>query len=122
MEVQFGQRVKVKREEKGMTQVDLAKASDLTQATISRIESGEVTQVRSENLKKLSQALGVTIDFLVGKSLKMGIEETIAANPTAHAIFRGLESLPEDKKEEVQNYVNYLISEYKKRSKGEKRS
>ena len=63
-----GERIKQLREKKGMNQKQLAEKAKMTRATISRIETGQVKEVKSEALKKLAVALGVTVDFLVGQS------------------------------------------------------
>ena len=116
-EATFGEKVKVKREEKGLTQVELAKAAGLTQATISRIESGEVTQLMSENLKGLAQALGLTVDFLIGRRDRMEMNEAIAADETAKVIFRGYENLSEDRRKQLKDFVEYLLSRDRRNKK-----
>lgn len=110
----LAEKVRIKREELGMTQKDLAKKSNLTQATISRVESGEVTQLRSENLAKLAKALGVTADFLAGNRARMEFDETLTADETAKVIFRGFENLSEDRKQQLRDYVLYLLELQKK--------
>ena len=48
-----------------MTQEQLAEASGLTQATISRLESGEIDQLKSNALSRLATALGTSVDNLM---------------------------------------------------------
>jgi len=64
----FGNRVKKRRIQMRMNQKELSEASGLTQATISRIENGLIQQLKSEALKRLAIALGVSMDYLVGKT------------------------------------------------------
>jgi len=47
------------REQAGMTQVELAKAADIRQATISDIETGKSTRVDLPVLERLCKVLGV---------------------------------------------------------------
>jgi len=47
----LGERVIILREKRGMNQKQVSDASGITQATISRIESGQVKQLKSEALK-----------------------------------------------------------------------
>ena len=61
-------RVRALREKRGWNQSRLAKASEVTRATISRIESGQTKEIKSESLKNLAIALGVTMDFLAGRT------------------------------------------------------
>ena len=112
----LSEKVRVKREEKCMTQAQLAKRSGLTQATISRIESGEVKQLKSDAIKTLAQALGITTDFLVGDMPRMSFDETLRADDTAQVIFRGYEKLSEEKRRQVKEFVEFLI----KQGKGKK--
>jgi transcriptional regulator with XRE-family HTH domain len=113
-EATFGEKVKVKREEKGLTQVELAKVAGLTQATISRIESGEVTQLMSENLKKLARALDLTVDFLVGKRERMEFDESLIVDETAKVIFRGYEQLSPERRRQLADFVKYLVERQSK--------
>ena len=62
----FGHKVKMRREKLGWTQTELAKAIGLTQNRISKIESGEVTQLSFKNLRALARALGVSVDWMLG--------------------------------------------------------
>jgi transcriptional regulator with XRE-family HTH domain len=110
----LSEKVRVKREEKGLTQAELANLSGITQATISRLESGEVTQLKSDKLKGLAQALGVTVDFLIGKKERMEFEETLTADETAKVIFRGFEKLSDERRKQVQDFVEYLVKREKK--------
>jgi len=111
------EKVRVKREELGMTQSELAKKSGLTQATISRIESGEVRQLKSEAIKALAKALGVTTDFLIGDMPKMKFDETLKADDTAQVIFRGYEKLSKEKRDQLKDYVNFLLNQEKSKKK-----
>ena len=52
------------RNELGWNQRVLAERADITQATISRIENGIVTQPTMRHLYRLAQALGTTMEYL----------------------------------------------------------
>lgn len=62
----FSQKVKLRRESLGWTQTELAKTIGLTQNRISKIESGDLTQLSFKNLRALARALGVSVDWLLG--------------------------------------------------------
>jgi transcriptional regulator with XRE-family HTH domain len=62
----FGNKVRLRRETLGWTQTELAKAIGLTQNRISKIESGELTQLSFKNLRALARALGVSVDWMLG--------------------------------------------------------
>lgn len=62
----FSEKLKELRIEKSLTQVELAKATNLSQAAIAKWESGKRTPTM-ECLIILSEYFGITIDYLVGK-------------------------------------------------------
>ena len=64
-------KVKELRQKLGWNQATLAKEAKITPATISRMESGKVTQPKIGQLQKIADALGVTIDYLAGDSVRM---------------------------------------------------
>jgi transcriptional regulator with XRE-family HTH domain len=113
----LAERVKVKRLEKRLNQAELAKRAGLTQATISRLESGEITQLKSDKLMKLAKALDVTVDFLVGRKERMTFDETLTADETAQVIFRGFEKLSDEARIQVKEFVEFLIQQRKSEKK-----
>ena len=62
----IGQRVLQRSNRLGWTQQDLARESDVPQATISRIEQGIVKNPGADVIRRLARALGVTADWLIG--------------------------------------------------------
>lgn len=66
--MKLGDRIKFFRERKNLNQKELAEVTGLTQATISRVEAGQVNQLRSDALRNLAIALDVSIDSLLDLS------------------------------------------------------
>ena len=64
----LGKTLKALRQKQGLNQKGLSTISGVSQATISRIETGRVRQLRSAALKNLADALSVSVDFLMGDS------------------------------------------------------
>ena len=62
----LGNTLKALRQKRSLNQKALSTLSGVSQATISRIETGRVHQLRSSALKNLADALGVSVDFLMG--------------------------------------------------------
>lgn len=112
-DVQLAEKIKVKRHELGLSQADLARKSGLAQATISRLESGEVTQLKSDKLAGLARALRVSVDFLVSNAERMEFDEALRTDERANVIFRGYEKLSEGKRRELLDYVKFLIMQEK---------
>jgi transcriptional regulator with XRE-family HTH domain len=53
------------REQKGLSQDRLAKLADIANNTIIKIEQGENKNPTLDTLKKLAEALGVSVDDLI---------------------------------------------------------
>jgi transcriptional regulator with XRE-family HTH domain len=77
----LGRKIHALREERRMSQTDLAERARIGQAIISRLEAGLQHEVRSGVLKRLAEALGCTTDWLVG----MHEEEDRNLRPVAMA-------------------------------------
>lgn len=55
------------RKEKGLTQEGLARKANISYHTIIKLESGGIENPKIETLIKLSDALEVTVDELIGR-------------------------------------------------------
>jgi DNA-binding XRE family transcriptional regulator len=65
-------RLKEFREGKGLSQAELARRSDVSQSTISRIEAGATGGVSLANLERLADALGINAALLIVHQAKVG--------------------------------------------------
>lgn len=61
----IGKRIKQLREDKDLTQKELADKVQLNYSVLSRIESGE-RRARDEELIKIAKELDVTVDYILG--------------------------------------------------------
>lgn len=83
----FSDRLKAVRERRGLSQADLAQKTGLQPTAISHFE----TATRSpsfDNLRRISDALNVSTDYLMGRSEKEGM-----IGPHADSLFRDIEKL-----------------------------
>lgn len=62
----FGMKIRQRREQLGLSQQQLARMLGMTQARISEIESGTRPHVNLTNLRNLARTLGVSADYLIG--------------------------------------------------------
>jgi len=62
----FGTKIRHRREQLGLAQHELARLVGMTQARISELECGERNQMSLKNLRNLARALGVSADYLIG--------------------------------------------------------
>lgn len=83
----LGERVAAARKRLGITQSELARRAELTPAAVWQIEHGD-RQPTAETLRKLSEALKVSSDWLLGET-----SDETAANPRVQAMFRGFSQL-----------------------------
>lgn len=60
----LGSQIRKKREEKGMTQAGLSKASGLTQPVVARLENGGIKRPQKHTLEALSKALDISMNEL----------------------------------------------------------
>ncbi len=67
-EIMLAENLKKYRNKLGLTQEALARRADISYNTIIKLESKGITDPRMETLKKLSSALNVSIDNLVGRN------------------------------------------------------
>lgn len=108
-------RVKALREAKGITQRRLAELVKVTPATISRLESGKIADLKSSALIGIADALGVSLDYLVGRTRELTPADVINFDPVIQAIVHAYLNLgPEDKKN-MSEYMIYL--EFKSKEK-----
>lgn len=82
---EFGRRLKQVRELRGQTQAELAERAGLTAVQISHFETGVKPSASAITLVKLSDALSVTIDYLLGRT-----EEMQAVGGPAAVVLRNL--------------------------------
>ena len=104
----IGGRVRELREKRGLTQLDLTKATGLSQATISRIESGEFENLRGKTLVKLADSLRVTTDYLLGRTDKASPQHIFGVDLGAKALLKIYQDLDEDGKRMLGAFGEFL--------------
>ena len=77
----LGARITKRREQLGLSQMDLARLLDVAPARISDFERGVKTDCNLSTAKRLAQVLGVSIDYLAGT----WEDEAAAGTPAAPA-------------------------------------
>ena len=66
MDAKIGERIKAKRKERGLTQVELGMLIGVTHATISRWEKGIITNITGANVLRLCNILQCPPGWLMG--------------------------------------------------------
>ena len=108
----LGEYISKKRKEKGWSQRDLASASNISNAEISRLESGKRKEPSPSVLKEIAKALSVPFEELLQAA---GIlDESTEEKGRAFVAARSSQPIPDDLTEEelaeVKKFVDYLIS------------
>jgi PAS domain S-box-containing protein len=101
----LGRTLKALRQKQSLNQKALSALSGVSQATISRIETGRVRQLRSSALKNLADALGVSVDFL------MGDNEIFAHIPSANmgGSIPGVPGVREDRFRQIADTLDAFV-------------
>lgn len=104
---EIGQRLKTLRQERRMTQVELAKALGTHQASLSQIERG-TRGVSLHQVVKLARALRVPTDRLLGAGKGNGAEPP-SRNDRLMRRVRKIEQLPKERQEAVIKMLDVFL-------------
>ncbi len=111
----LGEYIAAKRKKKGWSQRDLATASNISNAEISRLESGKRKEPSPSVLKEIAKALGVPFEELLQAA---GIlDDYYIEKGREFVAARSDQSIPDDLTEEelaeVKRFIDYIISKRK---------
>ncbi len=106
----FGDRLRKERDAKKLSQAELADKTGFQPSAISHFESGRRSP-SFDNLKRLADALNVTIDYLIGRK-----SEPTTAGPAAEQLFRDFEQMSSDDQETLTSFAKMLAEKNKSRS------
>jgi transcriptional regulator with XRE-family HTH domain len=109
----FGDRLRKVRESKGLNQAQLAEKSGLQPSAVSHFEMGRRSP-SFDNLKRLADALSVTIDYLLGRQL-----EPTAAGPVAEQVFRDFEQMSPQDQDALATFARMLAEKNESRRAGD---
>lgn len=76
----LGRRLKYYREQIGLSQIDLSEKSNISQASIARIESGKQKNLKRETMKRLADGLGISLTQLMDPVTVVREEEAVYAS------------------------------------------
>jgi len=117
----IGKIIKRLRKDKNITQADLAKAVGVTTSSIGMYET-EVRKPSYEVIVKLAKYFNVTTDYLLNNDnnieekpidkINKLVEDSGINTIAAH--FEG-EEFTEDDKEDIENFIKYVLSKKKKK-------
>lgn len=106
----FGERLKMARERRGMTQAQVMRLTNISDKSLSRYETNSTTP-DPETIQVLVRLYDVSTDFILGFSLVMGHAPTDAVEPAdvaALGLFEKLGSLSDDARKKAEEYIEML--------------
>ena len=102
-------KLKEARRALGVTQRELSVLTGVTQATISRIESGDVSKVRPMTIMRLAKGLLVPEEYLGAGRYEMTHDERYRADKLFRNIVDAYTSIPLDKRKTLASFAEYLF-------------
>lgn len=107
----LGKRILDLRKRKNLSQTDLANAVGISYAQIGRYETKD-TQPPAEVLKKIADALGTTVDYLIsgdtGEKAKAALKDSELLQQ-----FKAVEGMSEDDRTVVKKLIDAFITKAK---------
>lgn len=107
----WNERIRSKRQEKGITLAQIAAKLGVTEATAQRYESGNIKSVPYEHICAYSEILGCSPTYLMGwdENTNKNIDKL---DPDIRRIQRAREKMPESGKAYMMDMLKRSFSEY----------
>lgn len=106
----FPERLRARRKELGLTQLQLAYQANTQPVSISQYENGE-QEPHADTLVALSDALDCSTDYLIGKIDTPHHDRSyIENNPKLKEMAEGLQTMSETQKRSLFDFSNFLVS------------
>lgn len=115
----IGERILMLRKQNHMTLEDVANYIDVKRATVSRYETGQITNIPSDKIELLSKLFNVSPAFLMG--WKEGSDEPpdIPQTPEARILSKGIDKMPREQREKAIAVMKAVFSQYADYFKGD---
>lgn len=113
MSAQFPEILRKTREDKGLSQSELAEKAGMQPSAISHFEAGRRSP-SFDNLRRLADALSLPIDYLLGRQ-----RDPLPAGPAAEQLFRDFEKMTSEDQDTLTSFAKMLAEKNKSRFKEE---
>lgn len=109
----FGDRLKLLREEKGITQKELGKMLNISERVIGYYEANDRFPKDETILKLISDYFNVSADYLIGRTnLRKPLSEFVAESNIPYNL--DIDGLPEEAIKKIHEYIELLRLKYVK--------
>lgn len=105
----IGHRIKIAREQRNMTQDEVAKLCRTTKQTIFKYENDIVTNIPYEKIELLSSALNVTPSYLFGWAEEKPSPSELPLTEGESALLELFRKVPEDKQDMVIQMIRVAL-------------
>lgn len=107
-----GDRIREYRERRNLSQDELAELASIHRVTLSRYESGRV-EPGAQALARIADALGVTVDMLLGREDEKGKDQNQPPRTMqARIISGGVDQLPMEERNRILSVLQAMYSNY----------
>ncbi len=113
---EIGKKIQLAREEKGMTQADLAERLGITQAALSNYELGK-RRLYLNHIQMVARVLDKNVNFFISQEDGFREEDSVAPadrERTEHAVAERIHLLNEESMQLLIDFLNYLEWRQKK--------
>jgi transcriptional regulator with XRE-family HTH domain len=104
--------LKLLRQEKKITQKELATILNLSPSTIAMYETGK-RKPDSDTLKLLADYFDVSVDYLLGRTSKKNVEVDNEIVTKAFSLKEGVTELPQEALDQIDEYIRLMKLKYK---------
>lgn len=108
--------IKTKRLEKGYTMKELAKLVNVSEATISRWESGNIATMKQTKIALLANALGISPAILIPSTVHNVYSSTITLSPQEETHLKKYRQLDAGGKEEIDDLIDVKLAKLQRRA------
>lgn len=111
--IEFGKKLKIFREKRGISQVDMAKTLQISQTAMYQYEKGD-RRIPLNLLVKFAEFFGVTVDELIGTDCDDAVvEPSKPVDPRVQVLTEVIEDMTDDEFTKVVEYARFLKSQRK---------
>lgn len=108
----IGEKLKIRRKELNLTMLQVAKKTGVSEATVSRWESGDIANMRRDKIVSLANALKVTPAFIMGETDNpASLDEQLSHEE--FALYGEVHDLTDEEKQRVLDFIKFTKSQRK---------
>lgn len=100
----MGKKLRELRDNRGLTQREVANAVGVTEATVSRWESGHINNMRRDKIEKLAKVLQVSPLVIMGRDAESAPPPSPASSQPYRAELTERDELTEHEREHIELY------------------